>query len=216
MSNPTSASMVVGVRDPDVLLRVATRTHKLAIERVPKSSGASRDDIKPWHGVNSNGDPFVGLRWTLPHIWYQENGISPFTMHALEGKTIPMWVEDPDGEEKRKNPNIKTRLRADGVEQVLIFRKAAKKGERKTVTRRVGGELRQIDVPRSYPGAPGRIKQRAGQVFTNDPRRPGQITRTNVGVRWRHPGLAARGFIFNSIQQAVSEQGWPLRPIETA
>lgn len=140
-----------------------------------------------------------GITWEEHYLWYQERGIRPFTNLALAGKTIPMWVNDEDGSEAQKIPAAdrerRTRRTQDGRQQVLIFRKAAPIGSTKTVTNRQG---RRVVVPRSYPGAPGRISQR--DQF-------GRIVGGNVGVRWRHPGMGGKDFMMDSLRQAASSLG---------
>ena len=79
---------------------------------------------------------YFGISWSDSYVWFQDQGISAFTMNSLKGKTIPMWVTDENGKLRFENPKIKQRIRDDGVVQVLIFRKATK------------------------PGAPGRISKR--------------------------------------------------------
>jgi hypothetical protein len=117
-------------------------------------------------------------------------------MRSLAGKTIPMWIDDPTGEERRQNPKAKTRRTKSGKIQVLIFRRAAKIGARKQVRRAVGGVVHNVSVPASYPGAPGRITRRHGERGSSrGEHQPGGIRRFNTGVRWRHPGLAPRGFL---------------------
>ena len=79
-----------------------------------------------------------------------------------------MWVDDPTGELASKNPKARTRVTMSGKPQVLIFRRAAKLGQRKAVrTKIANGLYHQTSVPMSYPGAPGRIGTRqAGQPWT--------------------------------------------------
>jgi hypothetical protein len=133
-----------------------------------------------------------------PYVWFQEHGIPAFTMTALAGKTIPMWVSDFDGSVRTKNPKAQIKVTADGRVKVLIFRKAAPIGARKTKTRHT--KLGDIitDAPASYPGAPGRISVRG---------EGGQIGKGNVGVRWRHPGLKPRLFMNNSMVRACLQYG---------
>lgn len=171
----------------------------MARQLAPKSTGRSARNLQPiW------GPGIFGVKWLDNHVWFQEAGIRPFTMRSLAGKTIPLWINDPDGSEQRKYPKAQTRRTADGRTQVLIFRKAAPIGSRKVVMR----EGRPVDVPRSYPGAPGRISMReAPQPWTAAGRVGGRIARGNVGVRWRHPGLSRRGFIRQSIELAADHHG---------
>lgn len=181
-----------------------------AKENAPKLSGASSERF-----VGVAGEDYFGVRWAHSYVWFQEAGINPFTMRSLAGKTIPMWVEDHDGEERRKNPRIQTRVTADGRTQVLIFRRAAQIGQRKMAWRRRGGEMRRVSVPASYPGAPGRINRRrgAGEVDEQGGRIGGQIARRNVGVRWRHPGLDPKNFIYKAMIDAAREYGLEVGPI---
>jgi hypothetical protein len=174
-------------------------------EMAPKLSGkSSRNLIPVW------GEGFFGVKWLDFYVWFQENGINPFTMTKLAGKTIPMWINDPTGEESKKNPKAKTRTTEDGRRQILIFRKAAPVGSRKMVMR----EGRPVDVPRSYPGAPGRInrRQEAGTVIQGA-RVGGRIAQYNVGVRWRHPGLSRRGFIRQGLERTAQYHNIPIGPI---
>lgn len=166
----------------------------------PKLTGNSAKNLV---GVWAEG--YFGVKWFDSYVWFQENGISPFTMRNLAGKTIPMWVNDPTGEESRKNPKAKTRT-LSGRKQILIFRKAAPIGSRKIVMRQGNA----VDVPRSYPGAPGRISRRhaAGEVY-GGARIGGRIAQGNVGVRWRHPGLSRRGFIRRGLEVTAVYHGFP-------
>jgi hypothetical protein len=142
------------------------------------------------------------------YVWFQEQGIRPFTMFALAGKTIPMWVNDPTGTERQKNPRAQVRTTLSGQIQVLIFRRAAMPGETRRVRRKIAnGTYQEYTVTASYPGAPGRIgKRETGQPDTTPGRRGGAIAKGNVGVRWRHPGLAPRQFL-NHAMTLAAEQG---------
>lgn len=168
----------------------------------PKLSGRGAQGIKPYWGRG-----FFGIRWDRTYMWYQERGTNPFTMRSLAGKTIPMWVDDPTGSERRANPKAKTRVVANGRRQVLIFRKVAKHGARKRVAVRdaKGRLLRHKTVPQSYPGAPGRIAR-----TTYDERygtHTGKIAkmrpRAHIGVRWRNPGIVGREFMLYSLQEVA-------------
>jgi hypothetical protein len=79
---------------------------------------------------------YYGISWSDSYVWFQDQGISAYTMNSLKGKTIPMWVTDEDGSLRAENPKIEQRIEDDGSVRVLIFRKATK------------------------PGAPGRISKR--------------------------------------------------------
>lgn len=182
-----------------------------AKDLAPKLFGSMASQLTPiW------SDDYFGIRWLDPVTWYQEMGIRPFVMRSLEGKTIPMWIDDPTGEEQKANPKAQVRVTPSGRTQVLIFRKAAKRGARKVVRRRRAGIDQWVDVPQSYPGAPGRInRRRRGAPFTT--RGGGQIARGNVGVRWRHPGMASKFFMHEGLLRAATEMGLPRGlPVEVA
>src|SRR5207302_2685404 len=140
---------------------LARHARDYARNHAPKLSGAMAGGIRAiW------GRGWYGLSWRLDRVWYQEAGTRPRTMWSLEGKTIPMWIDDPTGKERQENPRAKTRVTKSGKAQVLIFRKA--KGV----------------------GSPGRISLReAPRPHTRPGRLGGAIARSNVGVKWRHPGL---------------------------
>lgn len=181
-----------------VLAREATDT---ARRLCPKMFGTAAGALREVHGPG-----FFGVRWQHAYVWHQERGTQPFTMKTLAGKTIPMWIDDPRGKMRRENPKIKTRTTKSGRVQVLIFRRAAKIGARKRAQRRVNGRWRNVDVPASYPGAPGRIAGRhAARPHTTEGKTPGAVRRFNVGVRWRFPGLAPRGFLHHGVHQAAVE-----------
>lgn len=183
----------------------------------PKLSGASARRMQPvW------GEGWFGIHWVDPYVWFQEQGIRPFTMSKLAGKTIPMWVNDPtgevyrrergspyrkDGKTPRKQPDIRTRVTDDGRRQTQIFRRAAKQGQRKNVTRRRGGQQRIVNVPAAYPGAPGRISQREAPMKMVPGGSGGRIARGNVGVRWRHPGMTTKGFLADAMTAAAMRAG---------
>jgi hypothetical protein len=105
---------------------------QVAQREAPKLSGQAAKHIVPVYAANE-----FGLTWSEDYLWFQNAGVKGFTMKSLEGKTIPMWISDPAGNIKMKNPKAKTRITESGVTQVLIFRKAVK------------------------PGAPGRIALRS-------------------------------------------------------
>jgi hypothetical protein len=168
----------------------------------PKLSGRGAAGIKPYWGRG-----FFGIRWDHSYMWYQEKGTNPFTMRSLAGKTIPMWIDDPTGSERRANPKAKTRIVANGRTQVLIFRKAAKIGSRKRVAVRDGKGrlLRHKTVPRSYPGAPGRIARTTyhEQYGTHTGKIAKLLPRPHVGVRWRNPGIVGREFMHYSLLEVA-------------
>ena len=181
----------------------------VARRNMPKVTGRGARSLQPLYG-----DGYFGIRWDDDYVWFQEIGIHPFTMRRLAGKLIPMWINDPTGAERRKNPKAKTRLTEDGRTQVLIFRRAAKMGAKKTVRRVVGGQAFTVTSPMSYPGAPGRISRReAGQPLTTVGRIAGAIGRPNVGVRWRHPGLTPRSFLYWGMVTAARDHDLAHLPV---
>lgn len=195
---------VPGVSEAECRI-AALEAVSIAKSIAPKLSGRSAARLEPLFA-----EGLFGVRWLDSHVWFQEQGIKPFTMTKLAGKTIPMWIDDPTGTERARNPKLRSRITASGKVQVLIFRRAARMGQRKLVQR--GATL--VDVPASYPGAPGRIAAReARQPYTTPGKVGGQIARNNVGVRWRHPGIAPRQHIAHSIQQAANRVGLPLGPV---
>lgn len=185
--------------------RMAMHAAEVARTLSPRLSGRGAAGIKPYFG-----EGYFGVRWDRPYMWGQEAGIGPFTMRNLAGKVIPMWVDDWTGEQARANPKAKTRITANGRRQILIFRKAGKIGARKRAAVRDGRGrlLRWRDVPQSYPGAPGRIQHRE---WKREGGTTGRITRvmtaTQVGVRWRHPGLQPREFMQHAIQMTALQNG---------
>lgn len=188
--------------DPGMARTAAQYATYLARQDCPKLSGQSAFNIVPiW------GRGYFGLHF-LDYIWVQNVGAKPQTMRWLAGKTIPMWIDDPTGVERRKYPKAKTRTTASGRVQVLLFRRAANFGERKLVKKKVGGIETQRWVPKSYPGAPGRIALReAPAPFTTPGRIGGRIASGNIGVRWYFPGLKPRGFLDHAIQEAATYYG---------
>jgi hypothetical protein len=181
----------------NVALREARRV-------MPKLTGRAASRLFPLYGSG-----YFGIGWQDSYAWFQEQGIRPFTMFALAGKTIPMWVDDPAGSEREKNPRAQVRTTLSGKVQVLIFRRAAMPGQRRTLRRKKpDGSWETYTVPASYPGAPGRIGRReSAQPRTTAGKVPGAIAKGNVGVRWRHPGLAPRQFLNHSITLAAGQSG---------
>lgn len=182
--------MIVSAHPDRLIMRVeglsGSRARNLANAAVrearrvmPKLSGASASRLFPLYGAG-----YFGLGWQDSYVWFQEQGIRPFTMFALKGRTVPMWVDDPTGTEREKNPKASTRVTLSGKVQVLIFRKA------------------------TDPGAPGRISRReTGRPFTSQGKVAGAIAKGNVGVRWRHPGLAPRKFLNHAVSLAAQQGG---------
>lgn len=206
------------------LERVAKIAVKQAQHDAPKLTGASATRLEPvW------GSGYFGIKFHDPYVWYQEQGIKPFVMKSLAGKVIPMWVDDRDGKLKRNNPKIKQRVTKDGRKQVLIFRKAARKGQRKLVTTRSHHKVWRTEeypgakvprgntrsVPRSYPGAPGRINKRTPSAPLSRSG-AGRIAGGNVGVRWRHPGLAPKNFLHHAVVTAARVNGLPVTRVLSA
>lgn len=183
----------------------------MARQSMPRVSGATANRLQPVHGSGYIGIYFPD-RWT----WWMERGTKPFTMRSLAGKTVPMWITDTDGSERQKSPKAKVRTTQDGRVQVLIFRRAARIGQRKVVTRKnkVTGAMESTTVPASYPGAPGRIARRVAPApFTPSGQRGGQIAKGNVGVRWRHPGLNAMLFLNGALADAAFQAGEIIRTV---
>jgi len=178
---------------------------------MPRVTGGSANRLRP-----ISGDGYFGIYFPDPWTWYQERGTKPFTMRSLAGKTIPMWVSDENGSLRAKNPKIQVRQTQDGRTQVLIFRRAARIGQRKTVRRKnpVTGAMEITTTVASYPGAPGRINRRTpGVPDTPAGRVGGQISTGNVGVRWRHPGLRAAQFLNSALARSAFEAGLLVRTI---
>lgn len=194
----------------DVMRHLSEQATLMAKNYMPKLTGSAASRMQPlW------GEGYFGIYFPDSYVWYQDHGIRSFTMKNLEGKTIPMWIDDPSGAERAKNPKAKVRTTATGRVQILIFRKVAKKGQRrsKVVTDSKTGHSIIKSVPASYPGAPGRIKHRHTSQSSEDTQhKPGQISRGNVGVRWRHPGLSPRMFMNHSLMMVAQKAGLlPLR-----
>lgn len=204
-NNPDRLIVIIpGMKAPQARV-IANAAVRLARRNAPKLTGDGARRMQPLYGKG-----FYGIYFGYSYMWFQEAGIRPFTMTKLAGKTIPMWVDDPTGQERVKNPKAKTRITASGKTQVLIFRKVAQKGQYKTVKRKskVSGEVSEVRVPMSWPGAPGRIGVReSSSPNTRSGKVAGQIARQNVGVRWRHPGLGARLFMNHSLTIASGNAG---------
>lgn len=203
---PDRVIMYVPGLKPNKARDMANQAVREARRKMPKNTGYSASRLQPLYGKD-----FFGLRWADSYVWFQDHGIRPFTMNSLEGKTIPMWIDDPTGKERAKNPKAKVRVTMSGKTQVLIFRKAARKGQRITRYKKnpqTGQPMVVEDRPASYPGAPGRIARReAAAPMTTPGRVAGAIARGNVGVRWRHPGLEPRLFLNNAMTLACQWNG---------
>jgi len=194
--------LIPGLKGPAARV-MANAAVREARRVMPKLTGASASRLFPLYGAG-----FFGVGWADSWVWFQEQGIRPFTMTGLAGKTIPMWVDDPTGTERERHPRARTRVTLSGRTQVLIFRRAAPVGQRLTRRRKkADGTFEEYTVPASYPGAPGRIGRReAAAPWTTAGRTGGAIAAGNVGVRWRHPGLSPRKFL-NHAMALAAEQG---------
>lgn len=150
-----------------------------ARRNAPKNTGSSASRIRPIYGRG-----YFGLRWADDRVWFQNSGIRGFTMSSLSGKVVPMWIDDPTGSERQKNPKAKTRVTASGKPQILIFRKATKVGQ------------------------PGKISLReAPRPWTTPGKTPGAIAPGNVGMKWYHPGLTPRNFLEHALERACRDHG---------
>jgi hypothetical protein len=197
------------VFDPDLTAEgaryLATDAVFTARQTMPRVTGASARRL-----AEASGPGWFGIYFPDAHTWYMEQGTKAHTMRSLAGKVIPMWVADEDGSIRSKNPKARTRTTEDGRLQVLIFRKAAQPGQRKTVKRRnkITGVMETRSVPLSYPGAPGRIANRSpGRPNTPLGETGGGVQAGNVGVRWRHPGVRAMGFLNAAITMCAFDSG---------
>jgi hypothetical protein len=208
---PDRAVMVIDDLDERTAMYLAWEAVMQARQSVPRVTGRTALRLQPmW------GDEYFGIWFPDNYVWFMERGTKAFTMRSIAGKTIPMWVEDPGGQLRAKNPKIKTRRTEDGRTQVLIFRRAARIGQRKTVLKknRITGQYQSTSVPASYPGAPGRITRRIpGQPFTPRGKVGGQIASNNIGVRWRHPGLQAAQHINSAIARIAFENGLLIKTV---
>ncbi len=213
MAAVTAPQLQLGSGTPDRMVMRAPDVNDdearyLAIDAVyrakmtmPRVTGRTANRLVPLYG-----EGWFGIYFPDPQAWFMEHGTAPRTMRSLAGKTIPMWVADEDGSLRAKNPKIKIRHTEDGRTQVLIFRKAARIGERRQVRKRnkTTGQMEMVRTVASYPGAPGRISQRDDN---------GQIGRGNVGVRWRHPGLKALQYLNGALAEVAWESNVPLTTI---
>jgi len=213
MSQPGQSITTSGANTPDRLYvlidglpehqawDLSQQAVRIAQNLAPKLTGHSSQNLRTYFGAG-----FYGIRWLDPWTWYQEAGTKPRVMTNLAGKTIPMWIDDPTGKERSKSPSAKVRVTASGKTQVLIFRRAAKVGDRKTVKRKVRGTFQMVDVPSSYPGAPGRITRR--QVVKYPGPSSGKIAVRNVGVRWFNPGITPKHFLHHAILTVAAVSGF--------
>lgn len=196
-TNPNAIVAYVEGMDAATAYQMAVSAVYVAQQWMPKVSGSAAASLRPVHE-----EGFYGISWGRSYVRFLEGGTQPRTMRELAGKTIPMWVDDSDGslaaKMAPKDRATKTRTTVDGRRQAKIFRKAAPIGSRKNVVR----AGRTVSVPRSYPGAPGRIAARSG----------GQIAKGNVGVRWRHPGIKGRDYIMDALLYVADSAGVDVSP----
>jgi hypothetical protein len=146
------------------------------------------------------------------YVWYQDHGIRPFTMNNLQGKTIPMWINDPSGQLRQKNPKAKTRVTKDGRQQTLIFRKAPKQGggtQRYSRNSKTGALELNTDKKGSSPTKAGRAKKDnlAGSLSEEGRKSGGKNGSGSSGMGWRYPGIAPKLFINNSITVTAQKNG---------
>jgi hypothetical protein len=202
-ANPDRMIMLVPKLNGNRARHIANSAAREARKLMPKMTGRAASRLFPVYGYG-----YFGIGWQDSYTWFQDRGIRPFTMTSLAGKTIPMWIDDPAGTERQRNPRAKTRTTLSGKTQVLIFRRAAQIGATRTIRTKVAGQWEVRTVPASYPGAPGRIGRReAGRPWTTAGRTGGQVAQGNVGVRWRHPGLAPRLFLNRAMTVAAQQGG---------
>jgi hypothetical protein len=202
---PDRIIMVVRGLRPSRARAAALAAVRECRRKMPKMSGASAARLQPLYGKG-----YFGIWWADSYVFFQDHGIRPFTMRNLAGKTIPMWIDDPTGQERSRNPKAKVRTTMSGKTQVLIFRRAANIGQRITKygRDRNGNRIVVSDKPASYPGAPGRIANREASAPNTRPGKSGgQIARGNIGVRWRHPGIEPRLFLNNAVTLAAQWNG---------
>lgn len=193
---------VPGLRSADAR-RYSSQAVKIAKAHSPKLSGTAARGIDTYYG-----DGFFGIKWRSPYLFYVEKGTKGRTMKSLAGKVVPMWLDDPTGKVRRENPKAKTRT-LSGRRQTLIFRRAAKIGQRKRKSVTRGGVTTVILVPAAYPGAPGRIAKRSvpgGRIVSHGPRGP---AKPHAGVRWYNPGIVGREFLRFSLVEVCHLIGHP-------
>jgi hypothetical protein len=208
---PDRMIMVVPELERDEARYLAIDSVAHARQLMPRVTGSTANRLTP---VYDEG--YFGIYFPDSWTWFMEHGTRPFTMRSLAGKTIPMWISDWDGSVRRANPKARVRTTEDGRIQVLIFRRAARMGQRKIVKRmnKRTQQMEPVTVPASYPGAPGRIAQRVAPApWTPTGQRGGQVSAGNVGVRWRHPGLRAMQFMNTALATSAFESGLIIQTI---
>jgi hypothetical protein len=190
---------------------LATEAVYIARQTMPRVTGVTASRL-----ATIVAEGYFGIYFPDATTWFLEAGTRAFTMRSLAGKTIPMWVSDTDGQLRRDNPKIRIHTTEDGRLQVLIFRRAARLGQRKVVRRKdpVTGQLTLRTTVASYPGAPGRINRRQPAAPWNaSGTQGGQIAGGNVGVRWRHPGIQAMQFLNGALARTAFEAGLPITTV---
>src|SRR6516165_9114587 len=95
--NPDRLIMLVDGLPGNRARNIANNAVRIARQLAPKLTGRSSSRMFPVYGYG-----YFGIGWSDPITWYQENGVRPFLMRQLAGKTIPMWVDDPAGTERKK------------------------------------------------------------------------------------------------------------------
>jgi hypothetical protein len=198
--NPDRIVMLTDLEEADCE-NLAEQAVEAAKDRMPRVTGYMATTLQVLAGPG-----YFGIYFPDRKVWFMEQGTRPYTMRGLpRDRAIPMWVNDPDGstyrdEQRHQKKPVERRVTDDGRQQTLIFRRAAKDKTRKQIVR----DGRMISVPRSYPGAPGRIASRTSV---------GQIATGNVGVRWRHPGIRARAFLNTAMGDVALDQGVEPAPV---
>lgn len=188
--HPRPDGWVVVVPDlpVEVAFRASVQAQALVKEMAPKVSGRGAASLRPAHG-----EGWFGLYFppATSYMMLVNEGTKPRIMTSLAGKTIPMWINDPDGsmaaDIRPQDQASRVRITEDGRRQVKIFRKAAPIGSTKLAVRRDGSLTR---VPRAYPGA---IKRGAD----------GRL----AGRYWRHPGTTGRQFAQDALVLTADQMG---------
>lgn len=199
VDRPEVVAMLVP-ESADQTREMALLAREGARRAMPKITGRTSQRLYPvW------AEGLFGVRFVDSHVWFLERGIRPFTMTQLAGKTIPMWIDDPTGEEQAKNSKARTRTTEDGRRQVLIFRKVASPGATKEVWQRDrSGGTRRVSTSRRGPGAAGRIAVRDAS---------GRIAKGNTGVRWRHSGTPPEGYLADALINVARQWGHVSRQV---
>ena len=203
-TRPDRAFMVVDELPRANAYLLAVEAVEEARKKMPKLSGRAADRLEPIYADN-----IFGILWQDSYVWYQDHGIRPFTMNNLQGKVIPMWINDPAGSLRMKNPKAKTRTTADGRVQTLIFRKAPKGTQRYRRNPKTGALELNIDKKGSSQTKSGRAKKDnlSGSLYDEGRKNGGKNGSGNSGMGWRYPGIAPKLFINNSITVTAQKNG---------